>query len=136
VNRFVNPPCFRQYRAEVRFLLWSPVGIEALEQAADGKVDGPDYPVGPGLAAWFDRLEALLSSPPRKPPPKLIDALFGSSPEARARLRRPKDVRCTTGWESDLDLFAGYIASGDWRVPLLCDDPRQPRSAGAGTRDP
>lgn len=130
VHRFVNPPCFRQYREEVRFLLYSPFGQFALEALANGEDDGPDYPVGPGTEAWLERFEAAINAPTdAKATP--LDRLYGSSPEARARLRRPKDVRCTQGWERDLDRFAGYMASGDWRVPLLAADAPPTRSAAA-----
>lgn len=45
--------------------------------------------------------------------PKLLGALHGSLPEARARLRRPKDVQCTIGEERDLDRFSSCMAPRD-----------------------
>jgi hypothetical protein len=131
VNHFANPPCFRQYREEVRFLLASPVGLHAVVQFVAGMDDPGRKPIGPGVESWLMRVLAFWSAPPVPgPKPHAIDALYGSSPEARARLRRPKDVRSTVSWESNLDRFAGYMASGDWRVPLMSDDPLN-RSADA-----
>ena len=113
-GRFYLPPCVGHYHEEARYLSLSPGGVRDQHQAVEAELAAegrpPRQPLRPedwappaGQWRWWSVT--------------VLEALYGTSPAALARLRRPPTVRGPGPWERDPDAFGRYMAEGDWRNP-------------------